>query len=74
MRQYKHAPNRAREEVKAILFCGFLVLAVSVFLTTAFISSGPIVLGTEMNTNGKVEYMCLGTGCENLADFSWSDK
>ncbi len=44
------------------------------FLTTIFVgsiygaaaSAGPIVLGTEMNTNGLVEYLCLGMGCETL--------
>jgi hypothetical protein len=64
--------NTSREEVKAALFavglmCFLLVLVVMLF------SAGPIILGTEMNTNGQVEYLCLGSGCESLYQMRWSD-
>lgn len=43
-----------------LIFVSFLVILLS----------GPIVVGTEMNTNGLVEYLCLGKGCENLYPMS----
>lgn len=44
----------------AILLMGFLTC-----LFVACLSSGPVILGTEMNANGSVEYLCLGNTCEN---------
>lgn len=73
MRKYRYK-SIARTEVQATLFGCFLLLAASVFLASAFFSAGPIVLGTEMNTNGMVEYLCIGQGCENFTDFHWFDK
>lgn len=59
--QYK---KKSREEFWAILFSGFLFMIVAVSIFLAFDASGPVVLGTEMNTNGLVEYLCIGRGCE----------
>jgi len=72
MYKYK-TKNRAKEEVCAVLFSSFLFMFLGFAVLLAFQSSGPIVLGTELNTNGAVEYMCLGNGCENLRDFRWVD-
>ena len=63
-----------RQRIYAAVFCMFLGLIMLSSLVIAFSSSGPIILGTEMNTNGMVEYMCLGNGCENVSQFSWHDK
>ena len=67
-------PSHARKELQAIMFS--LVLFVTLFASIAmsFASAGPIILGTELNANGFVEYMCLGSGCESLPQFTWSDK
>lgn len=69
---YRH--NYGTTENKALIggsiifvtLIGFLFLSVILFL-----SSGPIILGTEMNTNGLVEYLCLGSGCDDLHDMNW---
>ncbi len=63
-----------RERIHAALFCAFLGVFMLSSLILAFCSVGPIVLGTEMNANGMVEYMCLGNGCENMNGFRWHDK
>lgn len=63
--------RRSRELLKAsVFFMGMLmVFCFSIFVM--FNASGPIVLGTEMNANGLVEYLCLGQGCEHLQDMDW---
>lgn len=57
----------------AVFFAIFLIALVTTCLIACFATAGPIVLGTEMNTNGLVEYMCLGRGCEDLTSFKWAD-
>lgn len=49
-----------------LMFVLFIITVFSLSVFTAFASAGPLVLGSEMNTNGLVEYLCLGTGCDNL--------
>lgn len=39
----------------------------------AFYQIPAVVLGTELNANGSLEYLCLGNGCETLPDFHWAD-
>ena len=56
--------HRLSRESKAILFSLFLLSVLIVSIVTIFASAGPIVLGTELNTNGYVEYLCLGRACE----------
>ena len=60
-----HAYTARTEDIKIYLFGAFLMALFIGGLAVALLSSGPIVLGSEMNTNGKVEYLCLGTGCED---------
>ena len=55
---------RLRTRTKALLFFLALVIVSFVSIIGVFVSSGPIILGTEMNTNGLVEHLCLGRGCE----------
>lgn len=52
--------------LKAVLFATFVFMVFLVSAVMAFVSTGPIVLGSEMNTNGFVEYLCLGRNCENI--------
>jgi|GEM_PF-3291950 len=63
---YSYAYDGARaDDIKIYLFGVFLMALFIGGLAVALFSSGPIVLGSEMNTNGKVEYLCLGSGCED---------
>lgn len=64
----------ARKELQAIMFSLMLFIMLFTSIAVSFASSGPIILGTELNANGFVEYMCLGSGCEALPQFTWSDK
>lgn len=54
------------EETKACLFTVCLIILCLGCFGTLLTESGPLVLGTELNANGQVEYLCLGWGCENL--------
>ncbi len=49
-----------------LMFMIFIISVFSISIFTAFASSGPLILGSEMNTNGLVEYLCLGSDCDNL--------
>jgi hypothetical protein len=70
-KHYRHYKRRKAEEVKAILFTGSLAVVIGLCLTVSIASAGPFVLGTEMNSNGTVEYLCLGNGCENMTAMDW---
>jgi chemotaxis family two-component system response regulator Rcp1 len=75
---YYFITYKKRENTKTLMKAASFSLLLAAFLVTSiifsFTSAGPIILGSEMNTDGMVEYMCLGNGCENMTDFSWSDK
>jgi len=58
--------TQSLEYKKAVGFFFFLVSVLCLSIYTAAASAGPIVLGTEMNTDGLVEYLCLGMGCDSL--------
>lgn len=60
-----------RHDLKAFLFFLSLIAFMIGSIAMAFMSSGPIILGTELNTNGLVEYLCLGNGCDTLQDMDW---
>ena len=68
----RHHHKHISTLTKATLFGMFILVAIIANLIIA-LNSGRIILGTEMNTNGLVEYLCLGAGCENLSDMRWSD-
>lgn len=59
------------EFLKALLFGLGLFLLLVTSLTLSFFNAGPLILGTEMNTNGQVEYLCVGNGCDHLHDMDW---
>lgn len=59
-----------RPLIKEAGFGLFLVLLAAFAVITAILSvKGPLVLGTELNANGTVEYLCLGNGCQNPMDW-----
>ena len=60
-----------RELIQAFIFSLFLLLSFLLMCLLAFSAYGPIILGTEMNTNGLVEYLCLGAGCDDLTAMDW---
>lgn len=55
-----------REQLSAALFGLVSLVFLCAMLVVIFSSSGPLVVGTEINPNGSVEYLCLGRGCEDL--------
>jgi hypothetical protein len=57
-----------------VAFFFSLVLIFVGSLIVAGLNTGPMILGTEMNDNGLVEYLCLGVRCENFSTMHWSDK
>lgn len=54
--------SRQQEAKGAVLFFVILGIVFAMLLSNA---SGPFVLGTELNSDGTVEYLCLGRGCED---------
>lgn len=70
-RSYNGRANR----IKAIIFTISIALIFAYSTFTVYTQSGPLILGTEMNSNGQVEYMCIGRSCEDIgARFSWKDQ
>ena len=51
---------------KATIFGACMITMVCFSLFMAVLNSNPIVLGTEINTNGQMEYLCLGRTCEDV--------
>mgnify|MGYP006271459127 CR=1 FL=1 len=45
-----------------IVFAAFL----AVVILTETLSSGPVVLGTEREADGSIEYLCLGRSCADI--------
>lgn len=66
--------ERREVNVYHIAFFLWLILFFVGSLIVAALNTGPMILGTEMNDNGLVEYLCLGNGCENFTTMHWSDK
>jgi len=56
---------------KACLFSGFLLFVLAGTLIFVLGSNGPMILGTEINTNGLIEYLCLGNGCESFTSMDF---
>ncbi len=71
MFSYAYRHINPREEIKALVFATLLLGGVLGFLAFSLLRSGPHILGTEMNANGMVEYLCLGNGCENFTRMDW---
>ena len=57
---------KLNEFQKAILFALFLIIFIGTNICVIAFEMQPVVIGTELETNGYIEYLCLGTGCEAL--------
>ncbi len=53
-------------EKKAAFFGLFLLTILCVSIIMAAANAPPFVLGTEINGDGSVEYLCLGMGCDSV--------
>jgi hypothetical protein len=53
-------------EHKATIFALALLTTLAALIYYAATHSGPIVLGSERETDGQIEYLCLGRGCEDI--------
>ena len=63
---YTHI-RRRRQEKRAMLFCFALAVVFISSLLFSIRSSGPLILGSEMNTDGRVEYLCLFGDCNRIS-------
>lgn len=68
-----YALPRQTIRLRHIAFCFSLIALFVGSLVMACLNTGPVILGTEMNDNGLVEYLCLGNGCENFTAMRWND-
>lgn len=66
IRQSLKRLNSKYEYQIATLFFITLIVVFTSSVSLAFASSGPIVLGTELNANGLMEYLCLGASCHQI--------
>jgi hypothetical protein len=67
----KAYPLRLNEEACAAFFGLSLLTCLGAALAMAYFSAGPVILGSELNANGTVEYLCLGLACENFQAMDW---
>lgn len=67
----RYSRRKQKEMMKAISFALFLATVLMLSILMALDTSGPIILGTEMNANGMVEYLCLGSDCDGLRPMDW---
>ena len=69
---YSYRTPRLRIEhlLLGLFFIGLFILGIY----GVYSSYGPVILGTEMNANGEIEYLCAGNGCEDFKDFQISDQ
>lgn len=68
-----HGYSHYRQNLCAVMFSIFLFQVALGSIVLMMMSMDPVILGTEMNTNGMVEYLCLGNGCESYRDMYWKD-
>lgn len=67
----QYLKRQRRQNIKITAFSACLLTIFAATLILAYTESGPIILGTEMNANGLVEYLCLGNGCEDFTRMDW---
>ena len=63
--------RRNKQTLKAASFGFSLLLITLSALIISFSSIDRIILGTELNGNGTVEYLCLGSACDGLTKMDW---
>lgn len=54
------------ETIKILLMPVLYFAFLFYMMVLVFVSAWPLVLGSELNADGTVEYLCLGRGCEDL--------
>lgn len=69
-----HTKHCKAEMYKALAFSGLLIAMLVISLSASIGQADRVILGTEMNTNGQVEYLCLFDGCDDLTAIRWNDK
>lgn len=67
----KHYHNRTY--AKAAHFSLGLLSLMMLSISMMFYQAPAVVVGSELNADGSVEYLCLGSGCETLPAFHWAD-
>lgn len=67
-RRYYRRPYR-----KAVRFSLTMLAVGCLSLLTAALQTPAFILGSELNGDGSVEYLCLGGACDSLPDFHWAD-
>lgn len=68
-----HVRSRSKKMIAPVCFSLSLLFLFILSMAGIFMNTGPIILGTEMNTNGHVEYLCLGNGCDSYSKMFWQD-
>jgi hypothetical protein len=63
-------PRKELLSASLFTFGVLLFVAIMLYLGVTSISDG-VILGSELNGDGTVEYLCLGTQCENLNRMDW---
>lgn len=61
---YRYIPRATyiRAYLFSVAILGFLIACLAV----SYFSADPLILGSELNGNGTMEYLCLGKDCELL--------
>lgn len=67
----QYLKRRRRQTISITAFSSLLLAMIIAIFALIYLGSGPIILGTEMNSNGLVEYLCLGNGCEDFTRMDW---
>jgi hypothetical protein len=73
-RNFKEYNRYKRELVLNPILFFFLIVIFAIACGIVAYDNSNKVLGTELNANGEVEYLCLGTACEDLPPMKWNDK
>ena len=68
---YYRLYKQNREQFKACLFFFCLVLFLLVSAAYGVSSIENVILGTELNGDGTIEYLCLGNSCEDYLKMNW---
>ena len=63
--------RRDKETLKAVSFSFSLLLFTFCLVILCLSSVDRVVLGTELNGDGSVEYLCLGSSCDGLTRMDW---
>lgn len=57
---------QARTILKVLTLYSVVLIGILYAVFASLGHSNTIILGSEMNTNGYVEYLCIGRGCDKI--------